>query len=69
MMASIASQLAHWLLIAALMFGFIATAGHLMGLIIVTRSWNIGGVVGVAVLGQLSVSSSYFSLKPEYYRP
>ena len=49
-MAELLSEVGHWALISFLLFVFIATAGHLMGLIVLSRAWKISGVVLAAVL-------------------
>lgn len=51
------SEIGHWALIAFLMFVFIATAGHLMGLIVLSRAWKIGGTVLAAVLVIMTAAS------------
>ena len=47
-MIELVSEAGNWALICFLLFVFIATAGHLMGLIVLPRAWKISGVVLVA---------------------
>jgi hypothetical protein len=49
------AEIGHWALIALLMVAFIATAGHLMGLVVLSRAWKIAGALLAAALVLLTV--------------
>ncbi|TWA99176.1 hypothetical protein [Bradyrhizobium stylosanthis] len=49
-MLELLGEAGHWSLVAALMTGFIAMAGHLTGLIVLPRAWKVVGLVVLAAL-------------------
>jgi hypothetical protein len=53
-MSDILQFVAHWSLIAILMFFFIGTVAYLMGLIVVSRKWKVAALVLLGFLGLLT---------------
>ena len=54
-MAAALAEAGHGTLIAFLLGAFIATAGHLMGLIVLSRAWKIAGLLLAAAMVVLTI--------------